>query len=266
MDWQKTIDTAQKYKQIYSHLETSDFSGNLRKEAAKRMGMSVSQADRYKDFNKLIPEIQNLMRDYGVGMSNLLKISSHMHSEQREIYDIILDARKDEFSLSREFINHIVDEYRDGNISWDMLKESCNNYKKSSPQTPQSKHPKQDFDYSTTFQNTGIEFEHHFADLLNKLGFIHIETTQHSYDGGKDICAQKDGIRYIFQCKNTKKSIGIKALQEIWFAKKETDHVAVVVTTGKFSPTTLESAQKRGIVCWNGKDLHLMLMKAARKK
>lgn len=255
MKWKRTIDNAQLYKEIYSNLEESGFSGNKRVEVAKRMGMSQAQADRYNAFGNLLPEIQNLMREHEVGMSSLLKISTHTYYEQKEIYDILLRAFKEDFSLTRDFVEHVVDEYRQGKTSWDTIKCSCNNYRKKDRKKPQFKHIQKDTGYSSVFLNSGVEFEEKVADILRGLGFKDVETTQHSYDNGKDISAIKDGIRYIFQVKKSQQAIGIKALQEIWFAKKDMDHVAVVISNGKFSKTTLDSASRRGILCWNIKDL-----------
>ena len=79
-------------------------------------------------------------------------------------------------------------------------------------------------------------------------------TTQHSYDKGVDVVAQKDSVQYIFQCKNTAR-VGISALQEIWFAKRDADHVPVVVTRGTISKSAQRIAETRGIQCWDRKKL-----------
>ena len=48
----------------------------------------------------------------------------------------------------------------------------------------------------------GREFEEWCADLLISNGFINVKGTPASGDQGVDITAQKDDVKYAFQCKN----------------------------------------------------------------
>ena len=254
-NWRKIMDTLDKYLHISKQLEESDFTGNKRMEIAQRLDISVQQSDRYKAFSKLIPDVQNLIRDYNVGMSSLLKIAPYSASDQRIIYSILLDAQADDFLLTRLFVEHIIDLYQAGKRSWFVLKPYCNSYKKNIKRKKKSTNSEEKYNFSKMFNCTGREFEYLVADLLKAYGFSAVVVTQHSYDGGKDITAQREDIRYIFQCKKSNQPVGVKALQEIWFAKKPSDQVAVVVTNSRFTRSALEAAQLRGILCWNSKKL-----------
>ena len=62
--FQTIIEKAYMCKTIYEQLEQdAGFSGSPRIETALRMGMSIAQADRYRYFAYLLPELQNLVRD-----------------------------------------------------------------------------------------------------------------------------------------------------------------------------------------------------------
>lgn len=251
----KTMQIYEQYLKVSDQLEKFDFNENKRKEIAKRLNISVQQADRYKAFSRLIPEVQNLVRDYNVGMSSLLKIVPYPAADQRIIYSILLDAQEDGFLLTRSFVEDIIELYQTGKKSWLMLKPYCNSYKKRVKREKKSTTSEKKCDFSKVFNYTGSGFEYWVADLLKAYGFSSVFVTQHSYDGGKDITAQREDIRYIFQCKKSNHPIGVKALQEIRFAKKPSDQVAVVVTNSRFTRSALEAAQVRGILCWNGKKL-----------
>lgn len=259
------VTVIKQYEKLSLQLEETDFVGNKREEIAKRLGLSVQQADRYKAFFKLIPEIQNLFYKQQAGMSSLLKIAPLSFYEQKEIFDILSNALQNNLSLTRDFVIQTIDYYKNGFTSWKDIEPYC-----KTPIIPSKKNTlpppplKTNFDYGEIARLTGDEFEQWFADLLKASGFFYVRVTPHSYDGGKDISALKDGICYIFQCKKTK-SVGIKAIQEIWFAKKDSDHVAVVVTNGTFSTWAKTLAQKKGILCWNRKDLIRMCLFASKR-
>ena len=208
-NWRKIMDTLDKYLHISKQLEESDFTGNKRMEIAQRLDISVQQSDRYKAFSKLIPDVQNLIRDYNVGMSSLLKIAPYSASDQRIIYSILLDAQADDFLLTRLFVEHIIDLYQAGKRSWFVLKPYCNSYKKNIKRKKKSTNSEKKYNFSKMFNCTGREFEYLVADLLKAYGFSAVVVTQHSYDGGKDITAQREDIRYIFQCNKMPSSSGV---------------------------------------------------------
>lgn len=67
---------------------------------------------------------------------------------------------------------------------------------------------------------TGLEFEHYCAELLTKKGFKHVIVTPPSGDYGADLIAyDRQGNKWVFQCKHYKGKVSISAVQEIAAAK-----------------------------------------------
>ena len=122
---QQIFKTAREYQEIWSDLKNKGMTNHLRHETSKRLGLSLPQGDRYKAFSDLIPEVQNLIYDYNVGMSSLLVIAPHTLAEQRGIYDILLTAQNEGYCLVRTFVKQVVDSYRDGKHCWDEIKADC---------------------------------------------------------------------------------------------------------------------------------------------
>lgn len=77
--------------------------------------------------------------------------------------------------------------------------------------------------------------------------------TQKSGDYGADVIAEKDGIKYVFQCKYYTTQVGIEAVQQIYAAKDfYSAHVAIVVTNSVFSKAAKVLARELGVVLWDG--------------
>ena len=67
---------------------------------------------------------------------------------------------------------------------------------------------------------TGIEFEGYCAELLIRSGFCRVIVTPPSGDYGADIVAyDKQGCKWVFQCKRFKNKVGNTAVQEVVAAK-----------------------------------------------
>lgn len=67
---------------------------------------------------------------------------------------------------------------------------------------------------------TGLEFEHHCAELLMKKGFKEIIVTPPSGDYGADLIAYDSAEnKWVFQCKHYKGKVNNSAVQEIAAAK-----------------------------------------------
>ena len=65
----------------------------------------------------------------------------------------------------------------------------------------------------------GISFENHCCKLLQRLGFDNCELTPTNNDQGADILGNYSATRYVFQCKDHKKPVGNRAIQEAVSAK-----------------------------------------------
>lgn len=99
---------------------------------------------------------------------------------------------------------------------------------------------------------TGEDFELYVAQMLGRIGFYNIQTTKGSGDQGVDILAEKEGMRYAFQCKRYDKPVGNKAVQEVFAGKFYYHcHVAVVVTNNYFTQSAKDLAHENGVVLWD---------------
>ena len=107
-----------RYKLHEQYLESIGFKGSKREEIAKRLGISVQQADRYNAMNKIILPVWDMVRAELVGMSSVQPMAKHTEAEQMDIYNIMQEALKKNVVLSRETVKAIVDGYRDGKNTW----------------------------------------------------------------------------------------------------------------------------------------------------
>ena len=124
---------------------------------------------------------------------------------------------------------------------------------------------KKDFgiDSISTIDNMeGIEFENFIAKLLKKHGFKNVKTTPASNDYGIDVLAEKDHVKYAFQCKNYADDVGNKAIQEAYSGKQYYNcHIGVVVTNRYFTRQAQELAKKNDILLWDRNKLISMIEK-----
>ena len=228
---------------------------------ATAMGMSVQQVVRYRNIQLLIPELQELVYDKTIGLSSAQPISTHCHSEQHEIYRILKEALEDHCKLTRICVKQIVFEYRNGKKSWHDIKSACDIAARESKepaqvQLPGSLEKKHAASILVDIASlSGKEFVFWFAALLEKLGYTGVSVTDSSYDQGADLLAQKDGLKYCFQCKHHKDTVSISAFQEVYYGKPADCNVAVVVASGRIAKNAIRSGAKRGIQAWDGSTL-----------
>lgn len=98
----------------------------------------------------------------------------------------------------------------------------------------------------------GYAFEQYIADLLEKLEYENIKTTQPSNDYGIDVLAEKNGTRYAVQCKMYSHPVGNKAIQEVVSGKNFYDaHVAVVATNSTFTKNAKDLARSNKVLLWD---------------
>ena len=107
-----------RYKMHEEYLKEAGFTGKIREEVAKRLGISVPQADRYNSMNKIILSVWDMVREETVGMSSVLPLASHNPEEQEEIYKIMQEALKKGATLTRDTVKLIVDSFRNGKKTW----------------------------------------------------------------------------------------------------------------------------------------------------
>ena len=93
--------------------------------------------------------------------------------------------------------------------------------------------------------------------MLQKNGYENVYVTQRSNDYGADILAEKDGVKYVFQCKYYTSMVGIEAVQQIYSAKDYYDaHIAVVVTNNVFTKAAKSLAKELKVILWDCETIH----------
>lgn len=98
---------------------------------------------------------------------------------------------------------------------------------------------------------SGIQFEEYFTMLLNKIGYS-AKVTKATSDEGADIIAEKDAIKYVFQCKNYASSVGNKAVQQVYTAQGiyKCDK-AIVITNNYYTKQAIKEAEILSITLWD---------------
>ena len=112
---------SKRYKMHENYLTESGFKGNKREEIAKRLGLSVQQADRYNMMNKIILPVWDMVKEEVVGMSSVQPMASHNEDEQYEIFQIMKEAQKNEVTLTRDTMKKIITDYRNGKKDWSEI-------------------------------------------------------------------------------------------------------------------------------------------------
>lgn len=109
---------SKRYKLHEQYLIESGFKGRIREEVARRLGLSVQQADRYNVMNKIMLPVWDMVRAEIVGMSSVQPMASHPEEEQKEIFAIMEEALKHGVSLTRDTMKTLIDGYRAGKKTW----------------------------------------------------------------------------------------------------------------------------------------------------
>lgn len=123
-----------RYKMHEEYLKSANFNGNVREEIAKRLGISVQQADRYNAMNRIILPVWDMVRNEKVGMSSVIPLASHNEQEQGEIFAVMKEALQNKNTLTRDDVKNIVDGYRKDKKSWAEIE-------RSKAETPQEHNP-----------------------------------------------------------------------------------------------------------------------------
>lgn len=106
---------------------------------------------------------------------------------------------------------------------------------------------------------SGYDFERIFVNILIGNGYENVSLTKKSKDFGADILAEKDGIKFVVQCKYYSNPVGIEAVQQIYSAKiYYGSHVAVVATNSVFTRSAETLAKEAGVLLWDGEKVAQM--------
>lgn len=95
----------------------------------------------------------------------------------------------------------------------------------------------------------GIDYEKECSLLLEQAGYRVVDTPK-TGDFGADLIAEKNGLRFIIQCKNHNNPIGVEAIQQAYSAKEfYSGDFAVVVSPSQFTSAALKLANKLNLMC-----------------
>jgi hypothetical protein len=113
---------------------------------------------------------------------------------------------------------------------------------------------------------TPREFEHACADLLRKSGYVEIQVTPNSADGGIDVIASKDGRGFAVQCKRYQHPVGpepVRALAGIVACRPEQfSGGGIFMTTNRFSRVAWREGQRAKLMMITGSELVAMAQAA----
>lgn len=102
------LDLAGRYNKWDKYLDMINFKGNRAEQIGKCLGISAKQAEKYKAFNKIIPEFWELVRA-GAAKDGLYMLAPKSEDEQRKIYDffLICNPQKEVYTvkMERDIIN-----------------------------------------------------------------------------------------------------------------------------------------------------------------
>ena len=92
------------------------------------------------------------------------------------------------------------------------------------------------------------EFEDTIAAMFQRLGYS-VQQTPYSRDMGIDVIANKDGHKYIIQCKRYGKnnSVGLSQLKEFFATTIDSKAKGYFITTGRFTKPAKQYAREHEI-------------------
>ena len=104
-----------RYKMHEEYLNSINFKGSYREEVAKRLGISVSQAARYKQMTKIIVPVWDMVRDGVVSMTSILPVSELEPKEQEQIYNVLQRYISEGMKITQDKIKLIISQYKHEN-------------------------------------------------------------------------------------------------------------------------------------------------------
>lgn len=108
----------------------------------------------------------------------------------------------------------------------------------------------------------GLEFEVLCTQILTAKGYENVELTPTTGDYGVDIFAEKDGVRWAFQCKYYTNPVGVRAVQEIYSGRDFyiCHGRRCYDRTACFTKNAVTLANELNILLWDGNMLDKLLL------
>ena len=116
---------SKRYKMHEEYLKSIGFKGSKREEIARRLGISIKHADRYKAMNKVILPIWDLVRDGLVGMSSVTPMAVLSIEDQEQVLFIFNQYLSTGEPLARENAKLIIEEYKNGKKTYTEIRNTA---------------------------------------------------------------------------------------------------------------------------------------------
>lgn len=159
------LDLAGRYNKWDKYLDMINFKGNRAEQIGKCLGISAKQAEKYKAFNKIIPEFWELVRA-GAAKDGLYMLAPKSEEEQRKIYAffLICNPQKEVYTVKME--RDIISAWISGARTYE---EYCL-YKEKREQSGKEKTDKKEIMEDATFSEDENNSEDVTADdeVINK--------------------------------------------------------------------------------------------------
>ncbi|VVB70063.1 Restriction endonuclease [uncultured archaeon] len=105
---------------------------------------------------------------------------------------------------------------------------------------------------------TGKQFEHAVQEILETKDFRTRTLPWNDY--GADLIAEKEGLRFVIQCKRYSNNVGLDAVQEAYTACRYYGcDKAWVITNSEFTFQAQKMAEKIGVRAMSGKELEKLI-------
>lgn len=99
------------------------------------------------------------------------------------------------------------------------------------------------------------DFEFYCGDYLRFKGYKKVKVTKATQDGGIDVIAYKNGIKYAVECKRYRGSVGRPIIQKLHSAAMMSGAIGIVITTGHFTNQAIQYANEAAIILIDGQEL-----------
>lgn len=119
-----TLLYARRYRMHEEYLKESGFEGSIREEVAKRLGLSVQQADRYRQFNKVIQPVWEMVARKEVAVSSVVPMAPLSPEDQSCVVESMRSCLESGIKLTRKRVKAIVEAHQGKSIDQDDAAES----------------------------------------------------------------------------------------------------------------------------------------------
>lgn len=157
------LDLAGRYSKWDKYFDMINFKGNRAEQIGKCLGISAKQAEKYKAFNKIIPEFWELVRA-GAAKDGLYILAPKTQEEQHNIYNFFLICNPQNEVYTVKMERDIINAWVNGARTYE---EYCL-YKEEREQDKGKVTEKPTEDTSTKEEKRNIEAAYATDEIINK--------------------------------------------------------------------------------------------------